>query len=300
MRFHPELVSSCPWRALQRGWCLGLSLAVLLAGTSGQLQAQMNPVETIVQNVGIDQRLNTQLPLDLKFKDETGRDVQLREYFNKKPVVLTLVYYQCPMLCTQVLNGFLKSSQAIKFQIGDDYDVVTVSFDPRETPDLAAAKKKIYVRSYRRPGAEEGWHFLTGDQKSIETLAAAVGYRYKFDERSQQYAHGSGIIVLTPDGRTSRYLYGIDYHPNDLRLALVESAAGKIGSPVDQILLLCFHYDPRTGKYGLLISRVLQFFGSLTAIALGSAVWVMRRQERQQEAAPVTQPELTENTESGP
>jgi protein SCO1/2 len=238
-----------------------------------------------IEGVTLEQKLDTQLPLDLEFRDETGKKVKLGDYFGDKPVIVNLVYFRCPMLCTQVLNGLLRSMQGVKFTLGEDYHVVSVSIDPRETPDMAAAKKKQYAGNYRRPGAEQGWHFLTGDQQSIEKLADAVGFRYRYDELSDQYAHASGIMVATPQGRLSRYFYGIEYHPNDLRLGLVESSQNKIGSPVDQLLLLCFHYDPRTGKYGLVISRVLQIAGTATALGLGSFLWSMYRVERRRTQA---------------
>ena len=227
----------------------------------------------MLRDVGIEQHLNAQLPLDAVFRDEHGHEVKLGDYFKDRPVVVMLVYYRCPMLCTQVLNGFLKSSQAVPLQIGRDYQVVTVSFDPRETPELAAEKKNSYVRAYRRDGAADGWHFLTGDRQSIDRLTKVVGFRYHFDPKSDQFAHASGIALATPDGRLSRYFYGIEYEPDDLRLGLVESSSGRIGSLVDQVLLLCYHYDPLTGKYGLVIAgraadrwlidrdRIGKFFG---------------------------------------
>ena len=230
--------------------------------------------------MGIEQHLDTQLPLDAVFRDETGREVKLGDYFGEQPVVVALVYYRCPMLCTQVLNGFLKSSQAVPLEIGRDYQVVTVSFDPRETPELAAEKKASYVRAYRRDGAAQGWHFLTGDRQSIDRLTEAVGFRYRFDPKSDQFAHASGIALATPDGRLARYFYGIEYSPDDLRLGLVESSAGRIGSPVDQVLLLCYHYDPLTGKYGLVIADALRMAGALTVLLLGGFLVVMFRRER--------------------
>jgi len=238
-------------------------------------------LERIAQKVGLDQHLGEQVPLDLTFRDEHGRQVQLGEHFRsgERPVVLNLVYFQCPMLCTQVLSGFLKSSQAMPLQMGQDYEVISVSIDPDETPEMAAAKKERYAGSYRRPGAEEGWHFLTGEQDQIERLAAAVGYRYYYDERSQQYAHPSGLIVLTPEGRISRYFYGIDYHPTDLRLGLVESSQNQIGTLADQVLLLCFHYDPATGKYGFVIAGALRIAGLATVALLGGFLVVMFRRE---------------------
>ena len=252
---------------------------------SALAQQQIAP-NKLVQNVGLDQHLDQQLPLDLTFRDERGKQVRLAQYFGKKkPVILTLVYFRCPMLCTQVLNGLLKSSQAIPLRMEEDYEVISISIDPRETPEMAAAKKERYVASYRRPGAEKGWHFLTGDQNAIDRITRTVGFRYQYDQKSDQFAHASGIVVLTPEGRISRYFYVIDYHPTDLRLGLVESSENRIGSPVDQFLLLCFHYDPRTGKYGLIINNVIQLAGSATVLLLGSFLWVMYRQERRRTAA---------------
>ncbi|MDB5384834.1 MAG: hypothetical protein JWM11_480 [Planctomycetaceae bacterium] len=242
--------------------------------------AGKSPTADLLQDVGIEQHLDAQLPLDAMFRDEAGHEVRLGDYFTDKPVVLSLVYYRCPMLCTQVLNGFLKSSQAIPLEIGRDYEVVTVSFDPDETPEMAAEKKKSHTRAYRRDGAEQGWHFLTGDRAAIDRLAETVGFRYHYDPPSGQFAHASGIMIATPAGRLSRYLYGIEYSPRDLRLGLVESSAGKIGSPVDQVLLLCYHYDPLTGQYGLAIAGLLRIAGLLTVLVLGGFLVVMYRHER--------------------
>jgi len=242
--------------------------------------AGKSPTAELLSDVGIDQHLDAPLPLDAVFRDETGRDVRLGEYFTNKPVVLALVYYRCPMLCTQVLNGFLKSSQAVPLEIGRDYEVVTISFDPREGPDLAAEKKRHYVRSYRREGADRGWHFLTGDQPAIDRVAKTIGFRYRFDAKSSQFAHASGIAIATPDGRLARYFYGIEYSPHDLRLGLVESSAGRIGSHVDQVLLLCYHYDPLTGKYGLAISGALRAAGVITVLGLAGFLVIMYRRER--------------------
>jgi protein SCO1/2 len=242
--------------------------------------AGSSPTADLLRDVGIEQQLDTQLPLDAVFRDETGREVKLGDYFGDQPVVVALVYYRCPMLCTQVLNGFLKSSQAVPLEIGRDYQVVTVSFDPRESPDLAAEKKASYVRAYRRNGAAQGWHFLTGNGQSIDRLTEAIGFHYRFDPKSDQFAHASGIALATPAGRLSRYFYGIEYSPDDLRLGLVESSSGRIGSLVDQVLLLCFHYDPLTGKYGLVIADALWMAGMLTVILLGAFLIVMYRRER--------------------
>lgn len=241
----------------------------------------------MVSRVGIDQKLGAQVALELTLRDEHGRTVRLGDYFHSQPVVLTLVYFRCPMLCNQVLNGVLKTSQAVPLEMGRDYQVISVSIDPKETPEMAADKKEQYVKRYRRGGAADGWHFLTADQATIDSIAETVGFRYQYDPRTDQYAHGSGIMVLTPDGHLSRYLYGIDYHPTDLRLALVESSAGSIGSPVEQFLLLCYHYDPATGKYGFLIHRVIQLAGSATVLGLGVFLVRMYRQERQRSAQSV-------------
>ena len=242
--------------------------------------AGKSPTADLLRDVGIEQHLGEELPLDAVFRDEAGRQVRLGDYFGRQPVVVALVYYRCPMLCTQVLNGFLKSSQAIPPEIGRDYQVVTVSFDPRETPPLAAEKKDRYVRAYRRPGAAEGWHFLTGDQASIDRLTKAVGFHYRYDDGSAQFAHASGITLATPEGKLARYFYGIEYEPRDLQLGLVESSAGKVGSPVDQVLLLCFHYDPMTGRYGLAISGALKAGGLLTVGTLAVFLVAMYRRER--------------------
>ncbi len=242
--------------------------------------AGSSPTADMLRGVGIEQHLGARLPLDAEFRDETGREVKLGDYFGDQPVVVALVYYRCPMLCTQVLNGFLNSSQAMPLEIGRDYQVVTVSFDPRETPQLASEKKARYVRAYRRAGAAGGWHFLTGDRQSIDRLTETVGFRYRFDAKSDQFAHASGIALATPDGRLARYFYGIEFSPDDLRLGLVESSAGRIGSLVDQVLLLCFHYDPLTGKYGLVVADVLRLTGLLTVILLGGFLVAMYRRER--------------------
>jgi protein SCO1/2 len=234
----------------------------------------------LLQDVGLDQRLNEQIPLDLSFRDETGQQVQLREYFGKRPVILTLVYYECPMLCTQVLNGLVRSLQDVPLTAGREFSIVTVSINPREKPQLAAAKKRLYAGLYGRPPVSEGWHFLTGEDQSIQRLARTVGFRYAYDAESGQYAHASGIMVLTPEGRLSRYLYGIQYASRDLRLSLVEASAGKIGSTVDQILLFCYHYDPAVGKYGLIIMNVMRAAGLATVLAIAGLVWVLFRRER--------------------
>jgi protein SCO1/2 len=242
--------------------------------------ASAAPGPSVLKDVGIDQKLDVQVPADLMFHDEDGRDVRLGDYFGKRPIVLALVYYKCPMLCTMVLNDLTKSMNSMKMNCGEQFDVLTVSFDPNETPTLAAEKKRQYIRAYRRPHAEEGWHFLTGSQASIESLTRTVGFRYAWDPKYQQYAHASGLILLTPEGKTSRYFYGIDYAPSDLELSLAEASHGKVTSVGDQILLFCFHYDPTTGRYSLMVSRLIAAGGVLTVLSLGSYMLLMFHRDR--------------------
>ena len=233
-----------------------------------------------LDNVGIDQKLNEQLPLDLVFKDENGASVKLGDYFGKKPVVLSLVYYQCPMLCNQVLNGMVTAFKVMNFKPGQEFEVVTVSFDPRETPALAAAKKNTYVNYLpddRRAGAASGWHFLTGDEANIKRLTDAVGFRYHWDEATNQFVHASAIYVTTPPGKLARYFYGIEYAPRDLRLGLMEAAENKIGSPVEQLLFYCYHYDPTTGTYGYRVMLMMQVGGVLTLIGIVVLLFALRR-----------------------
>lgn len=235
----------------------------------------------VLQKVGIDQKLNAQIPMDLKFKDETGQTVQLGQYFGQKPVVLALVYYTCPMLCDLILDGTESGLKHVKeLSAGKDFTVLAISFDPRDTPQIAAAKKKTYVERYDRPTGEQGWHFLTGTAASTKALADAVGYHYAFDKSTGQYAHASAIMILTPDGKVSQYYYGIKYPERDLRLALVQASANKIGSLTDQVLLFCYHYDPSKGKYTLLINNVLRAAGLSTILALGVFLTVMMRRDR--------------------
>ncbi len=245
------------------------------------MQAQ-NIKPPLLQNVGIDQRLNQPIPLDLPFRDETGQTVYLRDFINKKPVILTLVYYQCPMLCNQLLNGLTGSLKALSFTVGKEFDIVTVSFNPQEGPSLASAKKDNYIADYRRPEAARGWHFLTGEPRSIAALTRAAGFRYAWDSSTGQYAHAAAIILLTPQGRISRYFYGIDFSPKDLRLGLIEASQNKIGTLADQVLLYCYHYDPASGKYGLAILRLIQVAGALTITGiLFLIVWLLRRNPSQ-------------------
>ena len=232
-----------------------------------------------LSDVRIEQKLDQQLPLDLVFRDESGQQVKLGQYFGQKPVVLAFVYYDCPMLCTQVLNGMVTSFRVLPFQLGNEFDVVTVSFDPRETSTLAAAKKKVYVNylpEKMRANANNGWHFLTGDQANITQLTDAAGFHYRWDDDTKQFAHASAIMVTTPQGKLSRYFYGIEYAPRDLRLGLIESSANKIGSPVDQLLLYCYHYDPATGKYGAAVMRVMRVAGVLTIIGIVAMLLLLK------------------------
>jgi protein SCO1/2 len=247
-----------------------------------------------LNGVGIDQKLNEQLPLDLVFKDENGASVKLGDYFGKKPVVLSLVYYQCPMLCNQVLNGMVTAFKVMNFKPGQEFEVVTVSFDPREEPALASAKKDTYVNylpADRRAGATNGWHFLTGDEASIKRLTDAVGFRYHWDETTNQFAHASGVFVTTPQGKLARYFYGVEYAPRDLRLGLIEAADNKIGSPVDQLMLYCFHYDPATGKYGAAVMRIMRVAGGLTLIGILVLLLALRRAGAKQVFVPSAQAE---------
>jgi protein SCO1/2 len=244
----------------------------------GPPQTQVNAPSRLLQKVGINQKMGAQVPLDLPFKDESGQDVTLRQYF-RKPVILALVYYQCPSLCNMVLNGILRSVKSIDLKEGADYEVVAVSFDPRETPEMAAAKKQTYLKEYKRPGAEQGWHFLTGPETSSKALADAVGFRYVYDALTNQYAHSSAIIILTPAGKVARYFYGIDYPARDVRLGLVEASTERVGTPTDQVLLYCFHYDPATGKYALVVMNVLRLAGVVTVVMLATFMIVMFRRD---------------------
>jgi protein SCO1/2 len=237
-------------------------------------------VPTPLREIGFDQNLDQLVPLDTPLVDEAGQSVRLGDYFGRRPVVLVFAYYDCPMLCTQVINGLASALGVLSLEPGQDFEIVTVSFDPRDTPATATAKKTVYLDRYKRPGAAAAWHFLTGDPASIESLTKAAGFRYVWDDQTKQFAHPTGVIVLTPDGRLARYLFGIEYGPRDLRLALVEASAGKVGTPVDALLLYCFHYDPMTGRYGLAIMRAMRLAGAATVLALGTFIVVMVRREK--------------------
>jgi protein SCO1 len=257
----------------------GLLLALAPAGLAAQgLPADARPA--VLRDVGYDQRLGEAVPLDVTLRDEDGRHVTLGQFFGKRPVVLTLVYYDCPMLCTLSLNALASALATLSFDVGREFEVVTVSFDPREGPDLARAKKASYLQRYKRKGADAGWHFLTGDEASVRRLTAAVGFRYAWDERTKQFAHPAGLVVLTADGRISRYLYGVEYAPKDLKFAVMESGAGRIGSALDQVLLFCYRYDPQTGRYGAVVMRVVRVLALLTLGGLGFLIYTLRRTER--------------------
>jgi len=233
-----------------------------------------------LQGVGIDQKLDQQIPLNLTFKDETGRTVELGSLFKTgKPVILAPVYYRCPMLCTQILTGLESALKAVSFNPGQDFEVVAVSFDPKDTPELAAAKKQTYFKRYGRPGTINGWHFLTGEESSIKPFMDSIGFHYKYDPKTDQYAHASAIMVVTPDGRVSKYFYGVEYSPRDIRLGLVEASANKIGTPVDAILLFCYHYDPSTGKYGALAMRMVRFGGAAFVVFGGLFLFIAFRRD---------------------
>lgn len=267
---------------------IALSVALMSVAVSAQGNAPgvmpdptlpSGQTPSVLSKVSFEQRLNQQLPLELPFKDESGRTVKLGEYFGRKPVVLTFVYYECPMLCTEVLNGLESSLRVLTETIGDEFDVVTVSFDPKETPTLALGKKKAYLDRYKRPQAESGWHFLTGDQSSIDALTKAAGFNFVWDEPSHQFAHPSGIIVTTPSGKVSRYFFGIDYAPRDVKFALIESSNERIGSLADRLLLYCYHYDPQQGNYGFVAMRAVRIGGAVTLVALVGFVFVSLRRE---------------------
>ena len=276
-------------RRISRGaFQLSALLLILFASAAAFPQAMskgiMSPPANVrppyLENVGIEQRLDGQVPADLAFVDDTGRPVKLGDYFGRKPLILNLVYYNCNMLCGEALAGLSSSMRLIKFDAGKEFEIVTVSFNPQETPQLAAAKKADYVKRYGRPGAASGWHFLTGPPESINALTKAVGFQYQYDAAKNQYAHATAIMVLTPEGRISRYFYGVEFPPKDLRMGLVEASQRKIGNLTDEILLYCYHYDPATGKYGAIVSNMLKIGAALTILLLGGLVLLLIYLER--------------------
>lgn len=248
--------------------------------------SEANGLPEVLKKVGIEQKLGNKLPLDAQFKDESGNSVKLGSYFGQgRPVVVAFVYYECPMLCNQVLNGLTGSLKGISFDTGKDFDVVAISFDAREfdKPELAKAKKAGYMERYGRPGTEKGWHFLTGTEESIEQVTSAAGFSFKWDEKSNQFAHSAGVMIATPDGTLSRYLYGIDYSPKDLKFGIMESAENRVGNAAEQLLLYCYHYDPATGKYGLAILNVMRLGGIATLLGLGAMGFVFWRRNKKKE-----------------
>ena len=259
---------------------LAVCLATLAWG-QGMTQGIMSPPANVrppgLKNVGIEQHLNEQIPPGLTFRDEAGNVIRLGDYFGKKPMILNLVYYQCPMLCGEVLSGLESALRVLKFDVGKEFDVLTISFDPKETPEMAAEKKAQYLKRYGRPDAAQGWHFLTGPQSSIDALTKAAGFQYQYDPKSGQFAHTTAIMVLTPEGKIAQYYYGVEFAPKDLRMGLIQASENKIGTVVDQVLLYCYHYDPDTGKYGAIISRILQLAAGATVLILGTFLVVMFR-----------------------
>ena len=273
-------------------------IAALLLGACS-LHAQTIPgnvgpaaasVPAALQNVGFAPPLNGPMPLDLAFRDETGRSVQLREYFGQKPVVLAFVYYNCPMLCDQVEQGVVGVLRMLSFNPGRDYEVVFVSFDSRETPEMAAEKKKKALLHFRRPETDSGWHFLTGSKESIEAAAKAANFRFSFDAKNNLFAHASGVLLLTPDGHISRYFYGVEYPGRDMRLGLVDASAGKIGTPIDHVLLYCYHYDPAAATYSASILKMIRLGGVLTILSIVGGILISRRRETLAAARNLRQP----------
>jgi len=293
-----------PVRSVRRGaWAVAAALVLCACAAGAQVSGYgdkqvgtANEQPTVLKDVGIAQRLNQPLPLGLAFTDETGRAVRLADYFGKRPAILALVYYQCPMLCSEELNGLVSALQMVRYTPGKDFDVIVASIDPSEGPELAAAKKRSYLKRYGKPETAAGWHFLTGPQASIDALTSAVGFKYvKFSvpgSTATQYAHASAIQIVTPEGRLAQYYMGVEYSPKDMLLGLNEASANRIGSPVDNILTYCYHYDPQTNTHSLIVSRVVQLGGFLTVLLLGGFMALMFRRDyrngRAAQSAPTT------------
>jgi len=268
------------------------SIAVLISlFTAAAASAQPRPTDSgipasevpaQIREIGFDQHLNQQIPLDVEFTDEHGRVVRIGEYFGKRPVVLSFVYYGCPMLCLQSLSSLAATLGVMSEHPGKDFEVVSISIDPRETPAMALDKKAHYIERSGKPSIAAGWHYLTGTEANIQRLTKAAGFRYVWDEATQQYAHPAGIVVTTAGGRVARYLFGIDYGPRDLRLAILDAAGDKISSPIKKVLLYCYHYDLTTGRYSLAIMRLVQVAGAATVFSLGALIVVWTRRERRQ------------------
>lgn len=280
-----------PWRLLQAAAVFAAVLAGvsvwLVTDAAGRAQVappplvvRVSPSTQIINKVRLDQRMNAQVPLNLAFRDDNGRPVTLGQFFGSKPVMMNLIQYRCRMLCSQEMNVLVHSLRQLRFDAGNQFTLLTVSIDPTETPALAAAKKKTYLARYGRPGTAAGWHFLTGDQASIQALANAIGYHYTYDARTDQFAHPDGIEILTPHGKVARYFMRLEYPSEGLRLGLVEAAKGKIGTPLDTLALLCYHYDPLTGTYSLAFMKLLRLAGIATMLAIGAGILLMKRRER--------------------
>ena len=275
------------------GWRLAAALyiaAMILVG-AGAAAAHDERRPAALRDVEFEQKLDQQLPLDVRVRDSDGNSVRLADYFAGKPVLLNFVYYRCRELCPLLSDGLVRVLSALSFDIGDQFDVITVSFDPTETAADAASAKAQYIKRYGRDGATRGWHFLTGERPAIDALADAAGFRYSYDARKNEFAHATGIVVVTPQGKLSRYYYGLDFSPRDLRLGLIEAAAGKIGSAIDQLLLFCYHYDPLTGQYNLIVTRVLRLAGVATVLALAGFIALMLRRDRRPQITSKTAPE---------
>ena len=265
-------------------WAAFFFAFMLAAFSAIPLRAQTLTDDQLA-NIGFHQKLNTQITLDSTVRDENGKTVQLRDYFGRKPVILVLGYYGCPMLCTLTLNGMVESLEDLKWNIGDEFEVLNVSIDPHETPALALAKKKTYLKRYGRKGADAGWHFLTGDEPQIKRLAEEVGFQYAYDPKSKEYAHASGLVILTPEGKVSHYLFGVTFASQNFFAALQDASAKKVGSPIRELILLCFHYNPITGKYGALIMSIVR--GMAVATLLGLAWLVFRVSRGRKTGTPV-------------
>jgi protein SCO1 len=288
------------WRKAARSASAGIVLcgALLAASVSAQVSSygdkQIGTTDeqpSVLNGVGISQRLNQQLPLNLAFTDDAGKPVHLGDYFGKKPAILALVYYRCPMLCSEELDGLTGALQMVRFVPGKDFNVVVVSIDPSEGPDLAAAKKRTYLKRYGHPETANGWHFLTGTQPNIDALSQAVGFRYVKmavpGSNLTQYAHASAIQIVTPEGKLAQYYLGVEYSPKDMLLGLDEASSNRIGSPVENILTYCYHYDPQSNKHSLIVARVVQLGGFLTLLLLGGFMFLMFRKDYRQAHEPV-------------
>ena len=259
---------------------IGIASAVAALGLAESARAQQVRVANPMDGIDLEQKLNTQIPLDVPFKDENGADVKLDQYFHKRPVVLNLIFYKCPGICITEMDGMTKAFRKINKDIGNDFEVVTISIDPREGPNLAKFKKDETMGHLKKPGAEKGWHFLTGTDTNIRRVADSVGFRYVFDKKRDLYNHPAGLIILTPEGKTSRYLYGTNYTTTNLKFALMDASNGRIGSLVEKLIRSCYDYDPMQGRYGPVIIRVVQFTGICTLLVLGTFIFLMFRWEK--------------------